>query len=276
MSRDRILGGIRTTLDADTREAARRQGTAEAPGASGRASAPGPVGPPAGELMQQFKDFQRTLGVDVIEVGRFIGDPGRHRRLSASAGACRCVCVAVPIRSLRRCRGTARHRSSVDSGAAQDGDTTGLSRAVAGVAETGTLGACAPAPPIRSRSASCPTRTSSCCAPITIVGSYEEACAMVLAENGGAMPRTLNLVTGASRTGDIGGRSSWARMARDGWRSSFSGTADGVAIGYGSSAGSSSTASHKMPSPWSGCGTDCRRGRSFLRNRPPPQQVRNT
>ena len=29
---------------------------------------------------------------------------------------------------------------------------------------------------------------------------------MVLAENGGTMPRTLNLVTGASRTGDIGGR----------------------------------------------------------------------
>ena len=71
-------------------------------------------------------------------------------------------------------------------------------------------------------------------------------------------------------------RSSWARMARDGWPSSFSGTADGVAIGCGSSAGSSSTASRKPPSPWSGCGTDCRRGRSFLRNRPPPQQVRNT
>ena len=40
----------------------------------------------------------------------------------------------------------------------------------------------------------------------TIVGSYEEACAMVLAETGGVMPRTLNLVTGASRTGDIGGK----------------------------------------------------------------------
>ena len=39
-----------------------------------------------------------------------------------------------------------------------------------------------------------------------IVGSYEEACAMVLAETGGVMPRTLNLVTGASRTGDIGGK----------------------------------------------------------------------
>jgi len=39
-----------------------------------------------------------------------------------------------------------------------------------------------------------------------IVASYEEACARVLEANAGAMPRTLNLVTGASRTGDIGGK----------------------------------------------------------------------
>ena len=40
----------------------------------------------------------------------------------------------------------------------------------------------------------------------TIVGSYEEACAHGAGRAGGAMPRTLNLVTGASRTGDIGGK----------------------------------------------------------------------
>jgi L-lactate dehydrogenase complex protein LldG len=40
-----------------------------------------------------------------------------------------------------------------------------------------------------------------------IVGSYEEAFDLVRAELGRRrMPRALNLVSGASRTGDIGGR----------------------------------------------------------------------
>ena len=64
--------------------------------------------------------------------------PGGHRRLSAGLG--------LPLRlrrgsdpSLQRCRGTSAPASSIDIGAARDGDTAGLSRAVAGVAETGTL-----------------------------------------------------------------------------------------------------------------------------------------
>jgi L-lactate dehydrogenase complex protein LldG len=40
-----------------------------------------------------------------------------------------------------------------------------------------------------------------------IVGAYEEALARIGAELGPlSLPRTLNLVTGPSRTGDIGGR----------------------------------------------------------------------
>jgi L-lactate dehydrogenase complex protein LldG len=41
----------------------------------------------------------------------------------------------------------------------------------------------------------------------TIVGGYEEACKLVEAELGpSVLPRTLNLISGPSRTGDIGGR----------------------------------------------------------------------
>ncbi len=39
-----------------------------------------------------------------------------------------------------------------------------------------------------------------------IVAHYEQAFELVSAETGGSVPRTLNLVTGASRTGDIGGK----------------------------------------------------------------------
>jgi L-lactate dehydrogenase complex protein LldG len=40
----------------------------------------------------------------------------------------------------------------------------------------------------------------------TIVGAYEQACALVAAEGTVRLPRTLNLISGPSRTGDIGGR----------------------------------------------------------------------
>ncbi len=81
----------------------------------------------------------------------------------------------------------------------------GLSRAVAGVAETGTL-ALASGPDNPVTLGFVPDTHIVVLRADTVVGRYEEACAMVVAETGGVMPRTLNLVTGASRTGDIGGK----------------------------------------------------------------------
>ncbi|MCZ7596422.1 MAG: LUD domain-containing protein [Hyphomicrobium sp.] len=93
----------------------------------------------------------------------------------------------------------------VETGPAQGGDTAGLSRAVAGVAETGTLAlASGPGNPVTL--GFLPDVHVVVLRADAIVGSYEEACALVLAESAGALPRTLNLVTGASRTGDIGGK----------------------------------------------------------------------
>ena len=93
----------------------------------------------------------------------------------------------------------------VDEGAAQDGDTVGLSRAVAGVAETGTLALASGADnPVTLGFV--PDTHIVVLRADTIVGSYEAASALVRAAADGAMPRTLNLVTGASRTGDIGGK----------------------------------------------------------------------
>ncbi|MBS0244632.1 MAG: lactate utilization protein, partial [Proteobacteria bacterium] len=92
------------------------------------------------------------------------------------------------------------------SGRAQPSDEVGLSHAVAGVAETGTL-----------------VLASGQVNPVTItflpetsvvvlkaedlVGPYEDAFDRLRAVRGrGSMPRTLNLVSGPSRTADVGGR----------------------------------------------------------------------
>ena len=95
---------------------------------------------------------------------------------------------------------------TLEKGRAQPSDEVGLSHAVAAVAETGTL-----------------VMTSGPDNPVTvnflpenhvvivrakdIVGPYETAFDRVRALYGkGVMPRTLNMISGPSRTGDIGGR----------------------------------------------------------------------
>jgi L-lactate dehydrogenase complex protein LldG len=204
MSRARILGAIRTTLDADTTEAGRRASVAERLAHPLAHPRPGRTLRAAGELLQQFKDYQRTLGVDLIEVGAAAEIP------AAISGYL--LGLALPLR-LRRgadplLAGLPWADTStliVDVGAAQDGDSIGLSRAVAGVAETGTL-ALASGLDNPVTLGFVPDTHIVVLRADTIVGSYEEACAMVLAETRGVMPRTLNLVTGASRTGDIGGK----------------------------------------------------------------------
>ena len=61
-----------------------------------------------------------------------------------------------------------------------------------------------PAPTIRRPSISCPTITSSSVAASDIVGDYESVFAKLRARYGkGEMPRTLNFITGPSRSADI-------------------------------------------------------------------------
>lgn len=95
---------------------------------------------------------------------------------------------------------------TVDRGAASPSDMAGLSRALCGVAETGTL--------VLASSAENPATLAFL--PEThiivldsqaIVGPLEDAFDRVRSTFGaGAMPRSLNLISGPSRTGDIGGR----------------------------------------------------------------------
>jgi len=79
-------------------------------------------------------------------------------------------------------------------------------RALAGVAETGTL-VLASGPHNPTTLALLPETHLVVVRRAAIVGSYEDAVALVAGELGSArLPHTLNLISGASRTGDIGGR----------------------------------------------------------------------
>jgi L-lactate dehydrogenase complex protein LldG len=204
MSRARILGGISATLDAAADATVRKRSAVQRLAQPLAHPRPRRAMHAGAERVAQFKQFQRALGVDVIDVAS-VGDvplavagylaaldlPQRIRRGSDPQLA------ALPWESASGL--------GIDIGAAEEGDVVGLSRAIAGVAETGTL--------VLASGSGNPVTVG--LLPEThivvlhadaIVASYEEACERVLDANAGAMPRTLNLVTGASRTGDIGGK----------------------------------------------------------------------
>lgn len=89
---------------------------------------------------------------------------------------------------------------SVKSGAAQAGDAVGVAMALAGIAETGTLMLLSgPRGPTSLNFL--PDDHIVVLRRSTIVGPYEDAWDRVRAA--GALPRTVNLITGPSRTGDI-------------------------------------------------------------------------
>ncbi len=93
-----------------------------------------------------------------------------------------------------------------DAGAAAADDETGLSHAIAGVAETGTLALVSGADnPVTLNYV--PETHIVVVEDIDLVGGYEDVWPKVRMRFGsGQMPRTVNFVSGPSRTGDIGGR----------------------------------------------------------------------
>lgn len=204
MSRDQVLGRIRAALDHDGSRSARTASTVDRLARPPEHLLPARARRPASELVQQFVAIQSGLGVDLIEVGSAADIPlAVVGYLSGLGLPCRLRRGSDPF--LAALPWPLSTDLIIDVGAARDGDTVGLSRAVAGVAETGTLALASGADnPVTL--GFLPDTHIVVLRADTIVGSYEEACALVRAAAGGAMPRTLNLVTGASRTGDIGGK----------------------------------------------------------------------
>jgi len=95
---------------------------------------------------------------------------------------------------------------SIARGPAVPSDEVGLTHAVAGVAETGTLVlASGPENPVTVTFL--PETSIIVVRATDLVGPYEAAFDIIRRRYGrGAMPRTLNLVSGPSRTADVGGR----------------------------------------------------------------------
>jgi len=94
----------------------------------------------------------------------------------------------------------------IATGAAAPDDIVGISRGLAGIAETGTV-LLVSSPGNPTTLAFLPEVHIVVLEQAAVAGTFEEATAILRATfSPGTLPRSVNLISGASRTGDIGGR----------------------------------------------------------------------
>ena len=201
-ARDAILGKIRRSLHVDGSDVGRR-----AIVIARLEGAPRSVIPARGQLPPRRAD--RAVHADG---GEGLGHRGARRRPRRRAGGGRrrscashnlpATCAWATTRCSPACRGSGpRSRSS----AARPTATTRSGSAMPSPASPKPARWCSlSGPTTRRRSTSCPRRISSCVAAADIAGDYETVWDRLRARYGkGALPRTVNMVTGPSRSADI-------------------------------------------------------------------------
>ncbi len=202
MSRTQILGRIRNALGADLADLERRSAVAGRLADAPHHPIPARSLRPAPELAAMFENALAAQGADIVAVA----EPSRIPAAVANYLETRSLPLrmrtgADPYLAALPWEGTPG--LARETGPAQADDSAGLSHAVAGVAETGTL-VLASGPDNPVTLAFVPDTHLVVVTADTIVGSYEQA--MERLDALGPLPRTLNLVSGPSRTGDIGGK----------------------------------------------------------------------
>lgn len=215
-ARGAILGRIRANLAKGTGRGADPAGVATADAKAAEAAArlaqleaphlvPERVRKDAAGLAALFKAHLRTQSATVIDVASEADVP------AAVAGWLRSINLPMRLRAGEDARlagipWAKEPALAIERGRAVPTDEVGLSHAVAGVAETGTL-VLASGPDNPVTVSFLPENHVVVVRAADIVGPYEGAFDRVRRLFGkGAMPRTVNMISGPSRTGDIGGR----------------------------------------------------------------------
>lgn len=195
--RERMLAGIRAGI---ARQAERREGrpapTKPTPLIPARATAPGV------DVVALFKEQLLNAKATLDEVTSTADVPAAVARYLAAQNAESRIRLAPDPRIANIPWGKVPLLETT-SGRSHGDDPTSVTPAVAAVAETGTM--------VLQSSSDTPTTLHFLpdqhvvvIAKDQIVGTYEDALARVKRAPDGAMPRTINFVTGPSRSADIG------------------------------------------------------------------------
>ncbi len=200
MSRAEIFNRIRTGLKVGADDSARRAAVEARLNARARNLIPQRAQLPAEELVQLFLNMAREAAAEVIEIER------REQLAAAVEHYLQAQGVGQLVSSDEEL--IVALQWSHDNGIvherrpARAGDEASLTGSFAGIAETGTL--------LLYSGAERPTTLNFlpdthivALRASTIVGPYEDAWQQLRQATGGQMPRTVNLITGPSRSADI-------------------------------------------------------------------------
>jgi L-lactate dehydrogenase complex protein LldG len=204
-AREAMLGRIRDRVSGATSTAQRTAAVATRLGLEASHLVPERAQKDAAGLAALFKAHLKGQSASVVEVASYDAIP------TAIADWLRATNLPMRLRCgdderLGAMPWTREPALTVEKGRATASDEVGLTHAAVGVAETGTLVLASGAKnPVTLNFL--PENHVVVVRARDIVGPYETAFERVRAILGkGVMPRTLNMISGPSRTGDIGGR----------------------------------------------------------------------
>ena len=205
MSRERILSKIRAQLGVEENAAQRNDAVTQRISESARNLIPARAQKPRDELIVQFIGFLEGQSARVIKLESAEAVPEAVASYLRDSNLPQAVRMGSdPWLTWLPWREAAS--LEVANGPAAADDAVGISHALAGISETGTLVLASGADnPVTL--GFLPENHIIVVDAATIVGSLEEGIALARSRlPGRIMPRTLNLISGASRTADIGGR----------------------------------------------------------------------
>lgn len=198
-SRERVLGAIRRRLDRGPLDAAAARRLDSRMAGAADQLVPARAGGDAPARIAAFRARAEAVSATVERIDGLDALPGAVAAYLAGRNLPAEV-LAAPDALFDRVPWHERPALSVRRGGHGEGDLVGLSRALAAVAETGSLVmAGTAATPHLSNFV--PETQIVVVAASRVVGGFEEVWRTVRA---GGLPRTLTFVTGPSRTGDIG------------------------------------------------------------------------
>lgn len=202
-ARAEILGKVRSSLGAEPNDDARSQVVVDRLSARKRGTVPHrATGNPAG-LVDRFVDYATGVAATVDRLATFDQAPDAIATYLKKENLPAAFRMA-PHDDLKAVDWSTHPALTISEGPSDGHDLVGVNRAVCGVAETGTL--------VLTSGAESPTTLNFL--PETevivvradeIVGGYEDAWDVVRQRKrpDDALPRTVNMITGPSRTGDI-------------------------------------------------------------------------
>lgn len=199
-ARTQVMGGIRAALNRTGDEAAARETVRRRLAEHPRGLVPARAQIPHAEQVSLFVTMATEVAATVATVPSLAAVPGAVAAYLAERNLAAAVRVAPDAR-LKDIPWSERPTLEVSFGRARDADGAALTGAFAGIAETGTL-MFVSGPDHPTTLNFLPDTHIVVLDREQIAGAYEEAWDRLRAAGNG-LPRTVNFVTGPSRTGDI-------------------------------------------------------------------------